>query len=102
MLEFAKENNYTCVDLCKLTMDLYNKLGEETSKKFHMIFGPNLYNTYIEGKDDQRQDRRVHEDQDDPHVDSFQWLHLFHAQSFTDRHRKSIHRKSYRYQKKFC
>ncbi|MBR3618041.1 MAG: rhamnogalacturonan acetylesterase [Acholeplasmatales bacterium] len=52
MLEFAKENNYTCVDLCKLTMDLYNKLGEETSKKFHMIFGPNLYNTYIEGKDD--------------------------------------------------
>ena len=33
-------------------MDIYNNLGEEKSKKFHMIFGPNLYNTYIEGKDD--------------------------------------------------
>jgi len=52
MLDFAKENNYTCIDLCKITMDIYNNLGEEKSKKFHMIFGPNLYNTYIEGKDD--------------------------------------------------
>ena len=52
MLDFAKENNYTCIDLCKITMDIYNNLGEEKSKKSHMIFGPNLYNTYIEGKDD--------------------------------------------------
>ena len=52
MLEFAKNNNYTCIDLNKLTIDLYTKLGEEKSKKFHMIFGPNEYINYIEGKDD--------------------------------------------------
>ena len=52
MLEFAKNNNYTCIDMNKLTMDLYTKLGEEKTKKFHMIFGPNEYINYIEGKDD--------------------------------------------------
>lgn len=52
MLEFAKKYNYTCIDLNKLTIDLYNKLGEEKSKKFHMIFEKNIYNTYPEGKDD--------------------------------------------------
>ena len=52
MLEFAKDNNYTCIDLNKLTMELYTKLGEERTKKFHMIFGPNEYSNYIEGKDD--------------------------------------------------
>ena len=52
MLEFAKNNNYTCIDLNKLTMELYTKLGEERTKKFHMIFGPNEYSNYIEGKDD--------------------------------------------------
>ena len=52
MLDFAKKYNYTCIDLNKLTMDLYTKLGEEKSKKFHMIFGPNIYNLYPEGKDD--------------------------------------------------
>lgn len=52
MLDFAKKYNYTSIDLNKLTMDLYTKLGEEKSKKFHMIFGPNIYNLYPEGKDD--------------------------------------------------
>ena len=52
MLKFAKENNYTCIDMNKLTIDLYNKLGEEETKKFHMIFGPNIYETYPKGKDD--------------------------------------------------
>ncbi len=52
MLEFAKKNNYTCIDLNQLTMDLYTKLGEEKTKEFHMIFPKNTYNTYIEGKDD--------------------------------------------------
>ena len=52
MLKFAKENNYTCIDMNKLTIDLYNKLGEEESSKFHMIFGPNIYETYPDGKDD--------------------------------------------------
>ena len=52
MIEFAKVNGYTCIDMNKLTMDLYTKLGEEESKKFHMIFGPNIYETYKDGKDD--------------------------------------------------
>ena len=49
MLEFCKANNYTCVDLNKLTMDLYTSLGEEASKKFHMIFGENQYPNYPQG-----------------------------------------------------
>ena len=52
MLEFCQKNGYTCIDLNKLTMDLYNELGEEKSKAFHMIFGPNKYPLYPDGKDD--------------------------------------------------
>lgn len=52
MLDFCKENGYTCIDLNKITMDLYTKLGEEVSKKFHMIFKPDTYSNYPEGKDD--------------------------------------------------
>ena len=52
MLEYAKKNNYTCIDLNKVTMELYTELGEEASKKFHLIFGPNKYPLYPEGKDD--------------------------------------------------
>ena len=52
MLEFAKEYGYTCIDMNKLTIDLYNEIGEEASKKFHMIFGPNIYEVYKDGKDD--------------------------------------------------
>ena len=52
MLDFCKENGYTCIDLNQLTMDLYTKLGEEETKKFHMIFPENIYTHYLEGKDD--------------------------------------------------
>lgn len=52
MLDFALENGYTCIDMNKLTMDLYTKLGEEETKKFHMIFPANTYKYYPEGKDD--------------------------------------------------
>ncbi|MBR6072385.1 MAG: rhamnogalacturonan acetylesterase [Acholeplasmatales bacterium] len=52
MIEFCNNNGYTCIDLNKLTMDLYTELGEEKSEKFHMIFGPNKYGLYPEGKDD--------------------------------------------------
>ncbi len=52
MLDFAAENGYTCIDLNRLTMDLYTRLGEEESKKFHMIFPPQTYSNYPEGKDD--------------------------------------------------
>ncbi len=52
MLDFAKKNGFTCIDLNQLTINLYNQLGEEKSKKFHMIFEPNIYSNYLEGKDD--------------------------------------------------
>ena len=52
MLKMCKENNLPCVDLNTLTLNLYNKLGEEETKKFHMIFEPNTYDNYPEGKDD--------------------------------------------------
>lgn len=52
MIELCNKNNYTCIDMNTLTIDLYNKLGEEQSKKFHMIFPANKYTTYPNGKDD--------------------------------------------------
>jgi lysophospholipase L1-like esterase len=52
MLKFAKENDYTCIDLNDLTIKLYNKIGEEASSKYHMIFPANTFQNYIEGKDD--------------------------------------------------
>lgn len=52
MIDFCNKEGYTCIDLNKLTMDLYTKLGEEKTKKFHMIFPPNTYKNYPEGKDD--------------------------------------------------
>lgn len=52
MLDFALETNHLCIDLNKLSIDLYNKLGEKESAKFHMIFPANKYQNYIEGKDD--------------------------------------------------
>ena len=52
MLEFAKKYNYTCIDMNKYTLAYYNKIGEEESKKLHLIFGPNLYERAMEGMDD--------------------------------------------------
>ncbi|MDE7384449.1 MAG: rhamnogalacturonan acetylesterase [Anaeroplasmataceae bacterium] len=52
MLEFCKSNGYTCIDLNQLTIDLYTKLGEEASKKFHMIFPAGTYAAHPEAKDD--------------------------------------------------
>lgn len=50
MLNYCKNNNLTCIDLNQLTLDLYNKLGEEETKKFHMIFDKNKYVNYPDGK----------------------------------------------------
>lgn len=52
MLDFAAKNGYTCVDLNQLTMDLYTSIGEEESKKFHMIFEAGTYAAHPEAKDD--------------------------------------------------
>lgn len=52
MKMFAEKNNIVCIDLNQMTLDLYNKLGEEETKKFHMIFPAGMYANYPEGKDD--------------------------------------------------
>lgn len=52
MLDFCMKNGYTCIDLNQLTIDLYNNLGEEATKKFHMIFPQGRYSNYMDGKDD--------------------------------------------------
>lgn len=52
MLDFAKKNGYTCIDLNKLTIDLYTSLGESESAKFHMIFPAGTYKSFPEAKDD--------------------------------------------------
>lgn len=52
MLNYCLNNNLTCIDLNKATLDLYNKLGEEETKKFHMIFDKDKYINYPDGKSD--------------------------------------------------
>ena len=52
MLKWCNENNYTCIDLNKMTLDLYNKIGEEEAAKYHMIFPAGVYENYPEGKTD--------------------------------------------------
>lgn len=52
MMKFAKENGIVCIDLNTLTLNLYNELGEEETKKFHMIFPAGVYPKYPDGKDD--------------------------------------------------
>jgi lysophospholipase L1-like esterase len=52
LLELSKELNVTCIDMNKITMDIYEELGEEATKKFHMIFDKGVYQNYPEGKDD--------------------------------------------------
>lgn len=52
MLDFASKHGYTCIDLNQLTMELYTKLGEEKSKKYHMIFSAGMYDAHPEAKED--------------------------------------------------
>ncbi len=52
MLDYCKKSNHTCIDLNKLSIDYYTKLGEEKTKKYHMIFEANRYSNYINGSDD--------------------------------------------------
>lgn len=52
MFKMCKEEGYTCIDLNGLTLDLYNTLGEEETKKFHMIIPKGVYKTYPDGKTD--------------------------------------------------
>lgn len=52
MLDFAKKEGYTCIDLNTLTMNIYESLGEKVSMKFHMIFDKDTYSNYPDGKED--------------------------------------------------
>ena len=52
MLQYAKNTNHTCIDLNKLSIEHYTKLGEEKTKKYHMIFDSNRYSNYMDGSDD--------------------------------------------------
>ena len=52
MIDYCKKTNHTCIDLNTLSMEHYSKIGEEQSKKYHMIFGPNKYSNYLNGLDD--------------------------------------------------
>ena len=52
MMDFAKDNNVTCIDLNQLTMDMYTELGEEKSKRLHLIYPENSFFNTKEAKDD--------------------------------------------------
>lgn len=52
MKEFAEKNNIVCIDLNQITINLYNKLGEEETKRFHMMFDKGIYKNYPDGKND--------------------------------------------------
>ena len=52
MLKWANDNNYPCIDLNTLTLNLYNELKEEETKKFHMIFDKDIYPNFKDGKND--------------------------------------------------
>jgi len=52
MTKFCQEKGYTCIDLNQRTLDLYNKLGEDETKKFHLIFGPNEFKRFPDGVED--------------------------------------------------
>ncbi len=52
MLEWCNKNGYVCIDLNNITLGLYNILGEEKTKAFHMIFNEGEYVNYPLGKED--------------------------------------------------
>lgn len=52
MKKYCLEKGYECIDLNEITLGLYNILGEEETKKFHMIFPKDKYSNYPMGKED--------------------------------------------------
>ncbi len=52
LIKHAIEKNYIHVDLNKLSMELYQKLGEEKTKEFHLIYPSGKYKRYMEGVND--------------------------------------------------
>lgn len=52
MEELAKEKNVIFIDLCSLTKNKIEEVGETDSKEFFMNFDKNIYPNYPEGKED--------------------------------------------------
>lgn len=52
MLDFCRKTQHVCIDLNHLTIAHYNSIGEEESKKYHMIFSENTFKNYPISKDD--------------------------------------------------
>ena len=52
MKEVAKEKDVYLIDMTSLVKAFYSKVGDESSKRFVMNFGPGLYPNYPEGKED--------------------------------------------------
>lgn len=50
MIELANKLNIDCVDLCTLTKNKFTSFGEKFTTSYFMIFGPNIYPNYPEGK----------------------------------------------------
>lgn len=52
MKNYCNEKGYECIDLNQITLGIYNTLGEEETKKFHMIFPKDTHTNYPLGKED--------------------------------------------------
>ncbi len=52
LINHAIKCNYDYVDLHRLSMELYQKLGEDETKKFHLIYEKNEYKRYPDGVND--------------------------------------------------
>ena len=48
----SKEEGVLFIDLCEITKNYLDKIGDEASKALYMNFGPGLYDNYPEGKND--------------------------------------------------
>jgi len=52
MIDLANKENIICIDMCSLTKDYLNSIGEEASRELFMNFDANIYPNYMEGKED--------------------------------------------------
>ena len=52
MKDLANKKNVLFIDMCQITFDWLTSLGDENSKQYFMNFGPNIYNNYLDGKED--------------------------------------------------
>lgn len=46
MMDFCKKNEYICVDLNELTINLYNQIGQEEALKYHLVYKGGIYKRF--------------------------------------------------------